>query len=184
MKKLYGSWIFVSLAYAVTLGLLVLGPVLESNCPLWLAIVLFTVWDILWALSSAPDRTAQETLESSTRARTYTSYFIAIYGAGLAYFLLRMGSNEQKQALTLIKNAGVSMPLLLAPLVLPAVALMFFPIRLGSEDCQKNGTMVSLSQRTPTSANLAILTMSAWTQKVATFCFVYEVARIGVSLAR
>jgi hypothetical protein len=184
LKKFYGSWISVGVVYIVTLILLVLGPVLGSNCPLWLAIVLFTVWDVVWALSAAPDRTAQETLESSTRARTYTSYFIAIYGAGLAYFLLRMGSNEQKEALTLIKNAGVSMPMLLVPLVLPAVALMFFPIRLGSEDCQKNGSQVNLSQRTPTSANLAILTMSAWTQKVATFCFIYEVARIGASLAQ
>lgn len=184
MEKFYGHWASISLAYVVTLGLLILGPIVGSNCPLWVAIVLFAIWDLLWAFSNVSDRTAQETLESSTRARTYTSYFIAIYGAALAYFLLRMGSDEQKQALKIISQAGISMPLLLAPIVLPAVALMFFPIRLGKEDFVKNGAVTSLSSRAPSTASLAVVTLSAWTQKVATFCFVYDVARIGASLAR
>lgn len=185
-KRFFSSWIPVAVVYPLTLLLLWLGTVVKSNWPLWVTVGLFTIWDSawVWTHSASHDRTAQETLESSTRARTYTSYFIAIYGAGLAYFLLRLGGPSQQQVVTLIKNANVSTTILLAPLLLSAVALMFFPIRLGFEKTSENSTLVPLSKRTPTASNRAILALCAWTQKVGTFCFVYAVARIGAYLAR
>jgi ketosteroid isomerase-like protein len=177
LVKFYGHWAPVALVHGLMLVLLVVGTFEHTTWPLYVAIGLFTVWDLAWVGCSPPDRTAQEILETSARARTYTSYFVAVYGAGLAYFLLRMGSQEQTQVFAIVKNAGVPMALLLSPLALPAVAMLFFPIRVGRGD----GT--GLAAKAPTAASIAVLLVNAWVEKVATFCFVYTVAMIGTFLA-
>ena len=55
--------------------------------PLVVAIAVFTCWDALWIFLHDSERNAQEMLDTSTRARTYMSYFVAIYGAGIVFVL-------------------------------------------------------------------------------------------------
>lgn len=172
----YSHWIPISLAYSFTFILMLFGPLLHSLWPLWLGVALFTVWDLGWIACQPVDRTAQEIMESSARARTYMSYFVAVYGAGLAYFLLRMGSQEQAQVFTIMRGAGVPILLLVSPFALPTVAMLFFLIQLGT------GSGTTLAQKAPTPANLTVLMVAAWIEKVATFSFVYVVTRIGVYL--
>jgi ketosteroid isomerase-like protein len=177
LVSFYQHWAPVTIVHASMLVLLVVGTLLHAIWPLYVAIGVFTLWDLAWIGCIPPDRTAQEVLDTSARARTYTSTFVTVYGAGLAYFLLRMGSEEQAQVFAIVKNAGVPLAFLLAPLVLPAIAMLFFPIRVG------RGDGVNLAAKHPTGANIAHLLINAWTEKVATFCFVYTVAMIGAFLA-
>ena len=176
LVKLYSHGAPVVLVHSLIFVLLVVGTIYRVLWPLYAAVAIFTVWDLLWILCSPPDRNAQEILEASARARTYTSYFVAVYGAALGYFLLRMGSNEQAEVFAIVKNAGVPLWLLLAPFVLPAIAMLFFLIRVGRGD----GT--NLAGKNATAANIAHLFINAWTEKVATFGFVYTVAMIGAYL--
>jgi hypothetical protein len=54
--------------------------------------------------------------------------------------------------------------------------MLFFLVRVGRGD----GT--NLASKKATAANLAHLFINAWTEKVATFGFVYTVAMIGAYL--
>ena len=174
MKNFYSHWGSVVAAYLVMLLLLAAGSVTGRMWPLGIAILVFTLWDVLWATSGGLDRTARETLESATRARTYMSYFVAVYGAALAFFLLRLAEGQQKEVLLLIRNAGVPLWLTLLPFALQAVSMLFFPVRLGA-DTVAGANGVSLATKTPTSANVAVLVITVWVEKVTTFSFVYVV---------
>ena len=172
MTNLLGSWMPVIALYLVSLGLLILGPWTGSLWPLILALAIFTVWDVLWIFANDADRNAQEMLDTSTRARTYMSYYIAIYGAAIAFILPLSDKAGRDAALALLAGSGVPGWLLIAPLVLSSVAMLFFPIKLGE------GVGTPLEKRKPTHANVAIVIFNAWTQKAATFVFVYVVLMI------
>ena len=183
MKKFYSQWPPVVLMYVATFVLLVVGSQTGAMWPLWVAIIMFTVWDLVWVCSDAPDRTAEETMESATRARTYMSYFVALYGAGLAYFLLRLGEDQQKQVIELFRQARVPLVLILLPFALQTVSMLFFPIRLGGE-ATGGANGVGLAAKAPTPANLAVLVVNAWVEKVTTFSLLYVIAIVGAFLAR
>ena len=182
MKNFYSDWRPVIAAYVVASLLLALGFVTGAIWPLGVAIVGFALWDLLWVTSDAPDRTAQEAIDSATRARTYMSYFVAVYGAALAFFLLRLGESQQRDLILLARNAGVPLPLILLPFVLQAISMLFLPIRLG-EATLKGATGVGLATKTSTASNLAVLVLTVWVEKVSTFCFVYVVVLIGKVVA-
>jgi len=166
------SWKPVVSLYVLSIGCLILGPWTGQVWPLIVALVVFTLWDGFWLLTNDDDRNAQEMLDTSTRARTYMSYYIAIYGAAIAFILPLSDSTQRAAALALLTASAVPGWLLIAPLVLCSVAMMFFPIKLGI------GAGTPLEQRKPTDANVAIVIFNAWTQKAATFIFVYAVLMI------
>lgn len=172
MTQIISSWVPVVALYIVSLVLLVLGPWTGHVWPLILALVIFTVWDVFWLFANDADRNAQEMLDTSTRARTYMSYYIAIYGAAIAFILPLSDTAQRQAALALLTGSGVPGWLMIAPLVLCSVAMMFFPIKLGV------GSGTPLDQRKPTPANVSIVIFNAWAQKVATFVFVYVVLMI------
>ncbi|MFZ3201378.1 MAG: nuclear transport factor 2 family protein [Candidatus Acidiferrales bacterium] len=176
ISEFYGEGTPLVALYVVSFALMVLGPYLRKLWPLAVAVIIFTAWDLCWVWCDPLDRTAKEILESSARARTYMSYFVAVYGAGLAYFLLRMGSTEQGQVFTIIRNAGVPMWLLIIPFALPTVAMLFIPIQVGL------GKGRTLDDQTPTKAALTMFLAVGWMEKVATFSFLYAVIMIGISL--
>jgi len=174
LKAFYGNWASVFFMYVLALGLLVTGWVTRACWPLGVAIGVFTIWDLLWAASS-PDRTAQETLDSATRARTYMSYFVAVYGVALGFFFVRLAAGDQKEIIRLVTNAGVPPMLLLMPFALQSTAMLFFPVKLGG-DATGVPNAIGLAGKYPTSANLAVLVINVWVEKVSTFTFVYLVA--------
>jgi len=172
VTNIISSWVPVVALYIVSLVLLVLGPWTGHVWPLILALVIFTAWDVFWLFANDADRNAQEMLDTSTRARTYMSYYIAIYGAAIAFILPLSDTAQRQAALALLAGSGVPGWLMIAPLVLCSVAMMFFPIKLGV------GAGTALDQRKPTPANVSIVIFNAWAQKVATFVFVYVVLMI------
>jgi putative copper export protein len=135
--------------------------------PLVVAIAVFTAWDLLWLGVHDAERNAQEMLDTSTRARTYMSYFVAIYGAGIVFVLPVSDKIDREAVLTALAQSGAPGWLLISPLALCAVAMLFFPIKLGE------GTVDALVNRPPTAANVAVVVLNAWIQKVSTFVFVY-----------
>ena len=172
MTKIISSWVPVVALYILSLVLLFLGPWTGHVWPLIVALVIFTAWDVFWLFANDADRNAQEMLDTSTRARTYMSYYIAIYGAAIAFILPLSDVAQRQAALALLTGSGVPGWLMIAPLVLCSVAMMFFPIKLGI------GAGTALDQRKPTAANVSIVIFNAWAQKVATFVFVYVVLMI------
>lgn len=163
--------VLITAAYVISLFLLVLGAMAGSLVPLSVALVLFSVWDCAWLARYARrvERTAQEMLDSSTRARTYMSYYIAIYGAGLGYFVFGLSPQRHREIVVMLVTAHVPPWLLVAPVVLSGIAILFFPVQLGSRG---DG---DLKERPPSGANLAVVTINAWVQKVATYTFLYSI---------
>src|SRR5476651_1075869 len=97
MTKLISSWLAVLLLYVASVSFLFIGSATGAMWPLAAAVIMFTVWDFIWILCRDGDRNAQEMLDSSTRARTYMSYFVAIYGTGI-FFILRLSSEPDRAA--------------------------------------------------------------------------------------
>ncbi len=177
---MFGHWLPVTIAYLFTFGMLCLGLLTASGKPLWITLLFFTIWDALWLIKEVPDRNAQEVLDSSTRARTYMSYFIAVYGAGMLFFLFRIDHAEQLKLIGLIGETGMPLWLPLLPLAICTVAILFFPIQLS---CTPKSTSNDLSKQKPSSANIAVMAINAWTQKVATFTFIYIVLVLSSAIA-
>lgn len=170
-----GTWWAITLLYLVSLFLLLAGPLTKRMWPLVVAVAVFTAWDLLWIAVHDADRNAQEMLDSSTRARTYMSYFVAIYGAGIVFVLPVADKIDRERVLAVLAQSGAPGWLLISPLVLCAVALLFFPIKMGA------GTADALVNRRPTAANAAVVVLNAWIQKVSTFIFVYTLLLIAAS---
>lgn len=170
-----GSWWAITFLYGVSLFLLLAGPLAKQMWPLVVAIAVFTCWDVFWIFVHDSERNAQEMLDTSTRARTYMSYFVAIYGAGIVFVLPVSDKIDREAVLAVLAQSGVPGWLLISPLVLCAVAMLFFPIKLGE------GTAGALTNRPPTAANVAIVVLNAWIQKVSTFVFVYSLLLIAAT---
>ena len=170
-----GTWWAITFLYLVSISLLMAGPLTTRMWPLVVAIAVFTAWDLLWLGVHDADRNAQEMLDSSTRARTYMSYFVAIYGAGIVFVLPVSDKIDREQVLAVLAQSGAPGWLLISPLVLCAVAMLFFPIKMGE------GTADALVNRPPTAANVAVVVLNAWIQKVSTFVFVYSLLLIAAS---
>ena len=174
-SPIIGTWWAITFLYIVSVSLLLAGPLTRRMWPLVVAIAVFTAWDLLWLGVHDADRNAQEMLDSSTRARTYMSYFVAIYGAGIVFVLPVSDKIDREQVLAVLAQSGAPGWLLISPLVLCAVAMLFFPIKMGE------GTADALVNRPPTAANVAVVVLNAWIQKVSTFVFVYSLLLIAAS---
>lgn len=166
---LYAHWAPISLSYLAPVVSLVLGIFLRSPVPLYVMVFYFTIWDLYGAVNMAVDRNAQETMESSTRARQYMSHFIILYGAAIAFFVQEAEKDNIGLFLELFDLSGIPVWVVLSPLFLWASAMMFFPITLALGSTSDAG----LEQCEPTKANLAVFWVNAWAQKVGTFTFVY-----------
>jgi hypothetical protein len=106
------------------------------------------------------------------------SYYIAIYGAGIAYILFTVSSAKREDIAQLLQFAHVPPWLLAVPLVLSGVAILFFPVQLGAHG---EG---DLKERAPSGANLAVVIINAWVQKVATYSFIYTILLVLSALWR
>lgn len=175
MVAVISNWSAITFLYVASLVFLALGPLTRSIWPLIAALVMFTAWDVFWIWCHDADRNAQEMLDTSTRARTYMSYFVAIYGAGIVFILPVSDKIDREAVLALLTQSGAPGWLLISPLVLCSIAMLFFPIKLGK------GTGRPLADRAPTTANVAVVILNAWIQKVSTFVFVYTLLLIAAS---
>jgi hypothetical protein len=173
MKVVYTeAWVL--LAYALSAVLLSLGMI--SGGWLWfgVGVAFFVLWDLGWLLvdREARDRSAAEMVNSASRARTYMSWFLGIYGAVLAFFLFQATEDARNSFFVLCAAANINPLIFVLPFALTGLALLFFPIALGKGD----GT--DLSTKHPSIANISVVILTAWIQKVTTFAFLYGVLRL------
>lgn len=169
------DWFFgtpaVVLLYVIAAAVLFIGTAIADVRPLLVMLVIFFSWDLLWACKGSQARTAQETLNSSTRARTYMSYFLTAYGAGIAFFLFRFSQDQQDVFFELVERAGLWAWLLIVPFGLFGIALLFIPIKLG----EGSGDLENLE---PSSASRWVLGFTAFVQKIGTYIFLYSIIAI------
>jgi hypothetical protein len=154
--------------YVSAAALLALGTVLGTNITAFVAVAIFLLWDVTYALSSSSfsGRSVDAALQQVQNAREHISYFLAFYGV-LFGVLFTQESVRQREFLELCRASGVSMLLLVIPLLLATVPLLFVPIRVSSPQGNE-----------PSSALKVLLVMSAFMQKSAIFLFVHVVLRI------
>ena len=174
MTSLYSkAWVLI--AYALTASFLSLGMLVGGRFWYAAGLILFLIWDIGWltADKSVRDRSAKETLDSSTRARTYMSWFLGVYGAVLAIFLFRSTDADRSNFFNLCIAANIDPIIFVLPFALTGLVLLFFPVALGEGDSSSD-----LDQRKPSTANISVLMLNAWAQKVTTYSFLYAVLRL------
>ena len=162
----HGGW---NLAiYLSAAALLALGVLYGTNITAVVGIAVFLLWDVAFALSpsSFSGRSIEDAQQQIQNTREHISYFLAFYGV-LFGVLFTQESERQQQFLELCRGSGVSLTLLVIPLLLATVPLLFVPIRLSAP----NGQGPSLSLK-------VLLVFTAFMQKSAIFLFIHVVLRI------
>ena len=158
-------------------ALLALGVLFKTNLTAVVAIAVFMLWDVAFALSpsSFSGRSIEDTQQQVQNTREHISYFLAFYGV-LFGVLFTQESERQHQFLELCRSSGVSLPLLVIPLLCATVPLLFVPIRV-SPPCSQE----------PSYSLKVLLVLTAFMQKAAIFLFIHVVlrilARLGSSVA-
>jgi len=102
-----------------------------------LGMLALMIWDLLYVFDegSFHGRSASSTNESVTRARTYISWYIGMYGVIMGLALTRTeGSNMLE---TLLANAQIPNWLVGLPLILSIVSMLFIPIQVGGSGKQE-----------------------------------------------
>ena len=166
----HGAWNLAIYLSAATL--LALGVLAGTNITAMAAVGIFLLWDVAFAMSSSSfsGRSVEDAQQQVQNAREHISYFLAFYGV-LFGVLFTQESQRQLQFLELCRASGVSITLLVIPLLLATIPLLFVPIRVSAPD-----------RNEPSSALKALLAFIAFMQKSAIFLFVHVVLRILFTL--
>lgn len=160
-------------AYVLSLILLILGSALQTNITALIAVSFFFVWDVAYLFSEASmrGRSIDAALQQTQNIREHISYFLAFYGVLFA-ILFTQPSERQAQFLQICHLAGIPISLLALPFILALIPLLFFPIQLGRTDPKK-----------PSDSLKALVSLSAFFQKVSIFLFAHVILRILTALA-
>ncbi len=166
-ERLYSGH-YVLYAYLLTAALLLLAVRQGSLLFVASAAALFAVWDIVWITGPdvVRDRSSEEMNASATRARTYLSYFLGVYGAGTAYFVLNMTAAQRESLLETCGKAGVPRWLLVVPLAWTGITMLFFPIQLKEN-------------KAPSTAVRTLIVTVTWSQKIITFTVLFCILRLA-----
>lgn len=118
--------------FAYVLGAVaILAGYFQSYAPVIAALAFFLAWDIAFVFTQGAfsGRTVAGINEGITRARTYVSWFIALYGAliGLAY---TAGDPAGSTLLAASTAANVPLWLLASPLAFAFISMLFISISL------------------------------------------------------
>lgn len=154
--------------YAAAGLLLAAGVLLETNITALLALGIFIAWDVAYMLSATSfrGRTIEDAQQQVQNVREHMSYFLAFYGV-LFGVLFTQDPVHQSQFIELCRAAGVSIALLVLPMVLAVLPLLFVPIRVAAADGHH-----------PSLALKAVLAMTAYLQKSAIYLFLHVTLRI------
>lgn len=160
-------------AYALSLGLLVLGPVLQTNVTAAAAVGLFAAWDLGYLLSHVAlrGRTIEVALAQTQNIREHISYFLAFYGVLFA-ILFTQAPDRQAKFVEVCASAGIPLTLLVLPFVFALVPLLFFPIQLARREADETSAALK-----------ALVALSAFFQKVSIFLFAHVILRILSALS-
>ncbi len=155
-------------AYAASLGLLVLGPVLRTNITAAAAVGLFAAWDLGYLMSRVAlrGRTIEVALQQTQNIREHISYFLAFYGVLFA-ILFTQSAERQAAFVGVCQSAGIPLPLLVLPFIFALVPLLFFPIQLAQREADEASSSLT-----------ALVSLSAFFQKVSIFLFAHIILRI------
>ena len=118
----------------------IFSGIYHSDVVLVLGLTCLFVWDWLYLRhpKSFIGRTVDGTNDSVTRARTYISWFIGLYGViiGIA---LTQGDGATRLS-EVLENSGTPVWLVALPLILSLVSMLFVPLQLSSDQDDGNET--------------------------------------------
>lgn len=123
---------FILLAYAIG-ALSIASGAFPSDVVLVLGLLALFVWDLLYFRHSESfkGRSIESTNESVTRARTYISWFIGLYGVIIGIALSQ--GDAAVHLTSALERAGTPTWLVALPIVLSIVAMLFVPLQLSAE---------------------------------------------------
>ena len=135
----------------------------QSYTILVLVLAFFLAWDIYFAFSKGAfaGRSVININEGITRARTYVSWFIALYGAliGLAF---TAGDPAGSKLLAACVAAGIPLWMLASPLAFAFLSMLFIPISLQTGDG---------ASAAPSTALRCVFALVIYTEKVILLLF-------------
>tara|TARA_B100002049_G_C16037766_1_gene357514 strand:+ start:215 stop:694 length:480 start_codon:yes stop_codon:yes gene_type:complete len=104
------------------------------------------IWDALYATKDSffSGRTAEATNEAVTRARTYLSWYIGLYGVIIGLAVAR--SEKMGSFIAALDKSGTPIELIGLPLVLSIFSMLFIPIQIGksADDATPNTALRTL----------------------------------------
>jgi hypothetical protein len=162
-----GPWII--LMYLIAGAGLAISIVTGKLWGAGVALVLLTIWDIVWlfAIEAVRDRDPKEMNESATRARTYMSYFLAVYGIGFGFFLSANDAGR-KAFLQMCSDSGVPKWVFLVPFAVTGVSMLFIPIKLTrANDATKASRAVE-----------SLVAFNAWCEQFIIIGLFYGIGRL------
>lgn len=129
---------FILIAYLAG-SLSIFSGAYPSDVVLVSGLAILLIWDVLYIFhpESFTGRTIENTNESVTRARTYISWFIGLYGVVIG-IVLSQGDGTSHLA-TALERSGTPTWLVALPLLLALVSMLFVPLQLSgkSDDAQQ-----------------------------------------------
>jgi len=137
MDKLF-TGPYIILAYLVGAAAIFCG-LYQNDVVLVACLLILLVWDFLYYCNpeSFKGRSVTGTNESVTRARTYISWFIGLYGVIIGIVL--SSGDEAGLLASALENSATPIWLFALPLVLSIVAMLFIPLQVSglSEEQQQ-----------------------------------------------
>jgi len=123
---------FILLAYLIG-AISIASGAFSNDVVLVLGLLALLVWDLLYVRhpESFKGRSIESTNESVTRARTYISWFIGLYGV-----LIGIGLSQGDAAIQLsaaLERSGTPTWVVALPIVLSVVSMLFVPVQLSAE---------------------------------------------------
>lgn len=123
---------FILLAYCIGAFAIISGS-FNSYIPLIISLLILFIWDVLYIVDkdSFKGRTLSGINDSVTRARTYISWYIGLYGVIIGLTLTK--SNEMSQFATALSNSNTPVWVVALPLLLSIISMLFIPIQIGDQ---------------------------------------------------
>jgi len=160
------------LLYLLALVLLIVGAWRQVDRTVYVMAVVFFLWDVVFVRSkdSFEGRSTTKILSHCRDAETLMSYFIGFYAAVLA--VVFTDATKTGIFLGACHQAGLSMRLVGAPLVLAAIPMLFIPVQFGAKDATTNKRAITPSVK-------VLLFVNIFCEKLVVFMFVHDLLRIS-----
>lgn len=159
LEELYSTpWVLA--AYFVA-GLSILSGYFQNYLGLTLGLLFLLIWDVTFSLtkSSFQGRGNNATNDSVTRARTYISWYIGVYGIVIGLALTK--TNELGKFSFALEFSSIPAWLIALPMGLSILSMLFIPIRLDIERKESEG-----EEAPPNCAQRSLFFFVVYSQKV------------------
>jgi len=142
MNKLFNGP-YVLLAYLIGVFTIFSGYY-DDFYILFIGLILFFLWDLFYVLDdkSFTGRTSQLINDSVTRARTYISWYIGLYGIIIGFSLNQ--SKDSSPFAMALDSSAIPFWALSLPLIFSIISMLFIPIQISSDESIGDNPSLSL----------------------------------------